>query len=438
MVLAGAWLYLAADLASISQDLDGTVYGAIARLIAEGHGSFWYPPHFDAHAAAFHDHPPLGIWLQGQWFALAGDAFWSEKLLSSVLILVICAMTALLWRGMGHDRGLWWVLLLFLLMPLTTRTLKNNALETLIVITSLVSVWGAWQGRSRPWMNLVTAAGCLAGTLIKGPAAAFPLAAPWLFGLMLDRSWRNATLHALIAGLGWLLPLIALALISPSADSLARYVDQQLMASLAGERAIEHGRLVQLGELGRQLAVAGALSLCAWWSARRLQFTRESWAILALAICATLPLFISPRQYRHYLLPAMPLFAMWLGMIVQPKLPKIRPAFYWAAAGLLAGAALIRTVLFFGQPGVDREILQDVERIAAVTAAEGEPIALFCESQPDHRAYLTRHYGLRSAIGTDGNLVICAQPPAARGWQRRQSLSGGLHIWEREPSREPL
>ena len=38
-LLAGAWLYLAIDLATLSMGLDGTVYAGIARLLADGDGS---------------------------------------------------------------------------------------------------------------------------------------------------------------------------------------------------------------------------------------------------------------------------------------------------------------------------------------------------------------------------------------------------------------
>ena len=155
----------------------------------------------------------------------------------------------------------------------------------------------------------------------------------------------------------------------------------------------------------------------------------------ARALCATLPLFVSPRQYRHYLLPAMPFFAIALAMMVQPRLPGIKPGYWWTAAGILAAAALVRTAMFFGEPGVDKTVLLDVQQIAAATSERDNAYPLFCKSQPDHQAYLARHHGIRSAVGTDGDLVICATAPRHGRWRSRSGLSSGLQLWQRQPER---
>ncbi len=76
LVMALFLLYIATDLAQVSQALDGVVYADIARNLSIGEGTFWAPVFFDASGGAFRDHPPLGLWLMSIWFALWGDAFW--------------------------------------------------------------------------------------------------------------------------------------------------------------------------------------------------------------------------------------------------------------------------------------------------------------------------------------------------------------------------
>ncbi len=79
LVLGLFWLYIAADLATLSMGLDGVIYATIAKLGAAGQGSFWFPAYFDPDVEWFSDSPPLGVWLQSQYFTLLGDAFWVEK-----------------------------------------------------------------------------------------------------------------------------------------------------------------------------------------------------------------------------------------------------------------------------------------------------------------------------------------------------------------------
>ena len=50
---------------------DGIIYASIARHLAEGMGSVWFPySMFDE--ASFHHHPPLVFWLQSLFYSVFG------------------------------------------------------------------------------------------------------------------------------------------------------------------------------------------------------------------------------------------------------------------------------------------------------------------------------------------------------------------------------
>src|SRR4051812_22549428 len=53
--------------------VDGLTYASIARNLAEGRGSFWSPSYTATIYPEFHEHPPLGLWLQSLWFRVLGD-----------------------------------------------------------------------------------------------------------------------------------------------------------------------------------------------------------------------------------------------------------------------------------------------------------------------------------------------------------------------------
>ena len=153
--------------------LDGVVYAGIARHLAEGHGTFWFPPHFEAAAAAFHDHPPLGIWLQSLWFRVWGDAFWVESLYCAGLLLLLAWLMARVYRALSGNQAGWWPLLLLLLMPVSARVLRSNLLDVLLVLTALGVVWCAWRAQRQPAWD-VPGASCVSLVfLLRGPWLCF-------------------------------------------------------------------------------------------------------------------------------------------------------------------------------------------------------------------------------------------------------------------------
>ena len=60
--------------------VDGVTYASIARNLAEGRGSFWSPSYTATLYPQFHEHPPLGFWLQSLWFRVFGDHLFVERL----------------------------------------------------------------------------------------------------------------------------------------------------------------------------------------------------------------------------------------------------------------------------------------------------------------------------------------------------------------------
>src|ERR1700730_398988 len=53
--------------------VDGVTYASIARTLAEGRGRFWAPFYTSTIYPQFHEHLPLGFWLQSLWFRVLGD-----------------------------------------------------------------------------------------------------------------------------------------------------------------------------------------------------------------------------------------------------------------------------------------------------------------------------------------------------------------------------
>src|SRR5213592_3115017 len=78
--------------------VDGVTYAAIARNLAEGRGSFWQPFYTATVYPAFHEQPPLGMWLESLWFRALGDRPYVERLYAACTAAATAVLIAAIWR----------------------------------------------------------------------------------------------------------------------------------------------------------------------------------------------------------------------------------------------------------------------------------------------------------------------------------------------------
>jgi len=440
LVLALLAFYLVPDLVSRGLALDGLVYASIAKQLAQGIGAFWTLPHYDGSPGIFQEHPPLGIWLLAQWMRLAGDAFWVEKAYAGLRTLGCFGLTGLLWRDISGRLNVWWPWLLLAVMPVTTYTLKNNYLESTLVLAALLAVWAGWRlvraplsARALIGWSMLLAGGVFTGLLIKGPVGLFPLAAPLLFAAFEPPPGRPPGSPAAAAfGLSCSIPAVlllcaCLALLLAYDDAqqaLAAWWQNQVVASIAADRPVVHGRLYQLGNLARNLLPPALLTGLVLWRWGRWPARGRPWALLLLGAAASVPLLLSARQFKHYLLPALPLFTLGLGLLAQPAGSlRVRPAAVWALAGVVLGGVLLRGYWHFGTVGDDRREQALAARIAAALPAGAS--VRWCRELSDEyaaRAYLLRNHGVSSAVQDP------VQPGCSRVWMICAGADSGVSM----------
>ncbi len=413
--------------------LDGVVYAALSLNLANTSSGIWLIPHFDAASGAFLDHPPLGIWLQSLWFQIFGDAFWVERLYCMVAFALVCALLLLAWRRLnqGSSVGAHWVLALFLLMPVVTRTAKNNLLELPLTIVTLAAVICAWEGRKYSPMSLLVGIFVAIGVLIKGPVALFPLAAPFVFAVIVDRRLCHGIAQSSLAGLTCAAIITGVLLSESAGETLSRYLHQQILASLSGERPALHGRLYLLSQIGINLLPPVLLTLFLAIRQRQGIVSRQALAWIAVGLTASIPLLISPRQFRHYLFPSLPYFALAAAMIARPT-AALPVRWVQVSAALVLIAALLRGTLNFAEPGKDAALLLELSEVAAEAQAVGQRRIGFCEPEPTRQSYLVRYYGLETESGrSKAEWQICASPPGL-SFTLQRTLSDGLFLWYEE------
>ncbi len=433
-VAAALFCDLAADLAGLGLALDGLVYANVAKLLAAGEGGFWSLPYYIDDRPAFAEQPPLGIWLLSGWLfvveELADHALWAEKAYSLTVATLWAALACRLYRTVSGRSDYWLPIALLALMPAASYTLKNNFLENPLTLLTSIACLCAWRAPNSWRWTVLTALAVLLAVGIKGPVGLFPLAAPWLFG-WLGASQFRAGLRSGLAASALVVAGLAAALLHPPAYAAAEaYWQGQLWPTFAGERLPDHGRTYLLGHLGLNLGLAGlaALVLGGWRQAVWKAHWRQAGAVLAVALSAALPLLLSPRQYQHYLLPSLPLFAIGFSLLTVPRLPRLP---YRILALVLAFAGCLRFAYNWqavpeNEPHIVRAQTlagMDLGGTLAVCANTNRPEVLM--------AYLFRHHGIRSAVApmpAPNIAVVCSVPPSP-GHRAELDLHDSLKLW---------
>ena len=381
--------------------LDGLIYAVVSRNLAVGVGSFWRPVFTHTlEPAFFADHPPLGLGIQSLFFRVLGEGFWVENLYSLVCALVAVALIVWIWRMVapGMREVAWLPVLLWSMIPVVTWAYSYNMLE----ITQSVFTLGAcgalihtFQSR-RPTAVGITVAALLTGAAFftKGPTGLFPLAAIILYKVATNKlGWRSAIIWTAV--LTAVVALVSAIVLTNEAarSNLTLYYNTQLGPSLDGTRGGGGSRLrifeTLLAQIGPIIGLALVfLFINRWrWRVDTSAGCRAGVFCFLLALSASLPVGLSPRQSGHYLLSSFPFYAIAVALLVGPVVSdlirRIRTSTlaYKIFAGVSA-LVLVSLIVFsaskWGEIGRDRDLIEDVWRIEEVVGAR-ETIALCYE-----------------------------------------------------------
>ena len=376
--------------------LDGVTYASIARNLAEGRGRFWEPFYTATIYPAFHEHPPLAFWLQSLWFRALGDHWYVERLYCLAAAMLIAALIAVTWRAIdvGSDAGTgdyeWLPILLWVLAPVVSWSIVGNMLETTVCVFVTAAVAAIARGSHAPATGAIAAGMvsgfCVAGAVLsKGPVGFFPLAGPVFLALIPDR--RTASLWS-AAGQWITVTLCAVVLWSlPTAHhSLAAYFNVQIVSALAGEREVSGNSFTIVIELlqGVWLPMAVAIALTAIaaraWVPPSPRDRLVALAFTLIGLSGTLPMLISPKQTGHYLMPAVPFYALGAAAVAVETLRSLADRLSSRGIGALriltAAVALIALAAIW-IPAVERDpvLLADLDRVA-VHAPRGDTVGI--------------------------------------------------------------
>jgi len=422
LTLAGCAATLVPRLAQRGMFLDGVTYASIARNLAEGRGRFWEPFYTATIYPAFHEHPPLAFWLQSMWFRVLGDHWFVERAYCLAAAILIAVLIAVTWRAVERDGNSWLPIALWMLAPVVSWSIVGNLLETTVCLFVTAAVALVAVCRRSIAVAIVGGVGSglsiVAAVLSKGPVGFFPLAAPVILTMLRDRRrtavWSAAAQWTTVA-------LCALALYAmPAAhDSLAKYIAQQIVAALSGRREVSDSSftiliaLVQGVWLPMGLAIAAIVAGARGWMRPAPEDRQVAIAFTLIGLAGTLPMLVSPKQTGHYLMPAVPFYAIGAAAFVARTMDafarRVADSRGARTLRILSAVIAVGTVVAIWLPAVERDParLADLDRLAPA-APRGETVGICPSSNADWllHAWMQRRF----------QVSLDASDPGAHEW----------------------
>jgi 4-amino-4-deoxy-L-arabinose transferase-like glycosyltransferase len=317
--------------------MDGTQYAAVARNMAKGIGTFWFPvfsENFVAGLNSFHEHPPLVYYLQSFFFRIFGlHNIYPERIYDLTMLLLTAFFMALIWKKIfaynsAVAKHYWLPVFFWVIIPVVFWSFTNNIHEiTMGMFTTAAIYFFMVSVASTSAVSMaafIIGIACVAAAFLsKGVPGLFPLA---FFGIHFISFRKNTFRHTIIATIIALavLGIIALIilLIPEAKQSLHIWFYDRMMHRIANNPVAGNHFHILKGLFTEQLPPI-IIGMVAWGLFRFYKVEnryngRVFIFFMLTALSASLPLMLTLVQRDFYFVPALPFFAMaWAALVVK-------------------------------------------------------------------------------------------------------------------------
>jgi 4-amino-4-deoxy-L-arabinose transferase-like glycosyltransferase len=393
--------------------LDGVTYSAISNNMAHGIGSLWNPHYTKTLYPNFHEHPALFFIIQSFFFKLLGEGIYTERIFTFLTAILTATGLVLCWNILCRNSDLkkysWVAVLLWITTPIIFWSYRNNMLENLLSAFTLFSIYFILKTLidNKIIYLLIGSIFIILAFLIKGPVGLFPVVVPlfYLLAFKQQHRWRTIIYGFLILLLTISIYFLITFLFPEIKQNITFYFEQQLIPALNNKREITANNrfsiLVKLlSELALPLLILFSLVVIKLIKQKKISFIfkRESLFFLMVAISASIPLIISLKQKRYYLVPAIAFYILSIAFLITPFIKKqlddlSNSKLLWIkrVSFLFFSLIILFSLYRFGKFLRDEEKLKDVYVISK-TIPEGTIISTTRDTWEDWTldAYMSR------------------------------------------------
>lgn len=380
--------------------MDGVQYAAVARNLAKGIGTFWFPvfsENFVAGLNSFHEHPPLVYFLQSFFFKIFGfNNIYPERIYDLLMLLLTANFMRLIWKQLykSHEnisQQYWLPILLWLIMPVVFWSFSNNIHELTMGVFTTAAVYffllSMSDDKSNTYKHLSFILGSLfivAAFLCKGVPGLFPLAFFGVYYIAFRKISFQKCMVATLIVVAILSSSAVIFLLIPEAKTSLRIwlVDRMLYRISNNPVHGSHFHILQ-GLITEQLpAIALVLSVFLFSKYKKIEtyFNKKTFLFLFLiGLSASVPLMLTKVQRDFYFIPALPFFALAWASIVAEGINTITEKLYqhktaWRTITVLLSivflSGIVTTISKAGNIKRHKAQLEDVYSLKEILASE--------------------------------------------------------------------
>lgn len=393
LIAAIAALHWLPNLFTKGMFMDGVYDALFAHNFVQGVGSFWNPQTADYTHPEYWDNPQLSSYFLSLWYKVFGDYYWVEKLYSLFTALVQLVLITSLWRIYFSEKAetkkyTWLPCWLLLVVPLTSWCYSGNLMENTMSIftTSSVMVFLLFLRQRKNLLLYSSIGGALIflALLTKGPVALFPFAVPFFFIWIEENfNWKQSFTYMLVQFIVTAAIFAFVFSMDAPKNFLQHYLEVQLLPVLTHQPSSGGSHfaiLIQLLATLSPLFVLSALSFII--SKKELtsdkSLLKTALVFIVIGLSASVPIMLSAKQNKHYLLPSLPLFAVGFACLILPFVKWIEEKFSNEKVTQVSKLVCVLVVCFcvflsiknIGIYSRDKVLLTDIERIQALVKSE--------------------------------------------------------------------
>jgi len=319
--------------------MDGLIYSTISRNISVGIGSLWYPKFTETIYPVFNEHPPLVFGIQSVFFDIFGNSIYIERFYSLLTAILTLILIVIIWKTLYKQtdyKNIWWVAVLFwIITPVVFWAYSNNMLECTMGVFTLSAVllsikYSKSESNYKYFLLPLISILIVLGVFSKGFPALFPIAVIPIYWLIFrTNKFIHDFISTLIIVLGLIITIIILLQSTNIYNNVEAYINTQVIESISGLRN-PGNRMFIVFRLFREISAmfSATILIILLFSKFKIKnvLKFENYKVIIfsilIALSASLPIMISPKQMGFYILQSYPFFAIAFGSVVAPIIYK--------------------------------------------------------------------------------------------------------------------
>lgn len=400
--------------------LDGEVYAAIARNMAQEIGSSLKPHLSNGLFPLFNEHPPFALWLQSLAFRVFGDSIFVERAYSFLTYIVVFALIALVWQELtGSLLTGWFPILFYILTMRIYWGCANNPLENTMAVFVLLATWLFFKGlkKQKIFYNVLSGLALSLGFLSKGPTGLYIWVLPFFWYLFKrDNSLANMLKVTGTIVLFTIIPILIIINVSPgAAEYFNKYFNAQIMGNLgsSGYSNLKFSILKKFIQDAAPALIVCIIVLCINFRQKivlDLENKKTCMAFFLLTLSGVLPICLGKKQTSFYILTVYPFLGISLAILLVNPLEKFllfvkekseMIKFLSYASVFLTLAIPVNIYFAANHIGRDKILLTDTYKIIEKIGHQQNvsiPYALYSD------------WGLHAYMARKGNVSLTASP----------------------------